>query len=209
MNKHYIYEIFGKKIGCTNNIAYRMRCQNVKEGEYRIIEEHTNVKTASIRERELQIEYGYPVDKILYWKTLKMQKKSSSPQIRKKAVANTDYKAIVEKTDYKARNAKIDWKASRDKIDWKAAKAKVDQKARIANTDWEARNEKLRGKTRSYQKSINQYDLDGNFIKEWSSAVEAGKSLNKLQSAISSCCRGKLKSAYGFIWKFKDNKTDI
>jgi hypothetical protein len=59
MSKHFIYHIFGKKIGCTNNIAIRMKQQNVKEGEYEILEEHTNAKTASDRERELQIEKGY------------------------------------------------------------------------------------------------------------------------------------------------------
>jgi len=191
MTKHYIYEIFGRKIGCTNNIAYRMRCQNVKEGEYRIIEEHTNAKTASFREIELQKQYGYPVDKIPYWKTLKMQKKSSSPQARKKAIANTDYKAIVKKTDYEARSAKVDWKARVAKVDWKAAVAKVDYKARTANTDYEARSIKIKSKPRSYKKPVEQWSLDGVFIKQWDSAVEAGKSLNKLQSAISSCCREK------------------
>jgi hypothetical protein len=202
MTKHYIYEIFGRKIGCTNNIAYRMRCQNVKEGEYRIIEEHTNSKTASFREIELQKQYGYPVDKIPYWKTLKMQKKSSSPQARKKAIANTDYKAIVKKTDYEARSAKVDWKARVAKVDWKAAVAKVDYKARTANTDYEARSIKIKSKPRSYKKPVEQWSLDGVFIKQWDSAVEAGKSLNKLQSAISSCCREKQAYAYGYKWKF-------
>jgi hypothetical protein len=202
MTKHYIYEIFGRKIGCTNNIAYRMRCQNVKEGEYRIIEEHTNAKTASFREIELQKQYGYPVDKIPYWKTLKMQKKSSSPQARKKAIANTDYKAIVKKTDYEARSAKVDWKARVAKVDWKAAVAKVDYKARTANTDYEARSIKIKSKPRSYKKPVEQWSLDGVFIKQWDSAVEAGKSLNKLQSAISSCCREKQAYAYGYKWKF-------
>ena len=75
MSKHYIYEIFGKKIGATKNVVRRMKQQGVKEGEYRVIEEHTNAKTTSYREIELQKEYNYPVDKQLYWKTLKNQNK--------------------------------------------------------------------------------------------------------------------------------------
>lgn len=74
MAKHYIYEIFGRKVGATQNMTRRMKQQGVSEGEYRIIEEHSNAKTASIREKELQIELGYPVDRQLYWKTLRNKK---------------------------------------------------------------------------------------------------------------------------------------
>ena len=81
MAKHYIYEIFGKKIGATQNVARRMKQQDVKEGEYRIIEEHTNAKVASTREIELQKLYGYPVDKQLYWKTLQNKNKRKRNKI--------------------------------------------------------------------------------------------------------------------------------
>jgi hypothetical protein len=52
-------------------------------------------------------------------------------------------------------------------------------------------------------KNIIQYNKQMIFIKEWKSAFEAGASLNKQSSAISECCNGKRKSAYGYIWKFK------
>jgi hypothetical protein len=51
---------------------------------------------------------------------------------------------------------------------------------------------------------VLQYDLKGNFIKEWLSQNEATKFLNKNGDGIGACCRGKQKSAYGFIWKFKN-----
>jgi hypothetical protein len=51
---------------------------------------------------------------------------------------------------------------------------------------------------------ILQYDLKENFIKEWSSQIEATKFLNKTGDGIGACCRGKQKSAYGYIWKFKN-----
>jgi hypothetical protein len=50
---------------------------------------------------------------------------------------------------------------------------------------------------------ILQYSLNGEFIKEWGSQIEATKFLNKNGDGVGACCRGKQKSAYGYIWKFK------
>jgi hypothetical protein len=50
---------------------------------------------------------------------------------------------------------------------------------------------------------VLQYDLEGNFIKEWSSQIEATKVLNKTGDGIGACCRGRQKKAYNYIWKFK------
>jgi hypothetical protein len=52
--------------------------------------------------------------------------------------------------------------------------------------------------------SVLQYDLEGNFIKEWISQIEATKSLNKTGDGIGACCRGKQKTAYSYVWKFKN-----
>lgn len=53
-------------------------------------------------------------------------------------------------------------------------------------------------------KPIHQYDLNGNFIQEFTSQTLAGKHLSKNTGAISECCKGKRKSAYKYIWKFKN-----
>lgn len=53
-------------------------------------------------------------------------------------------------------------------------------------------------------KPILQYDLDMNFIKEWSSAVEASIALNTRQSSISLVAQGKRNSWYNFIFRFKN-----
>jgi hypothetical protein len=50
---------------------------------------------------------------------------------------------------------------------------------------------------------VLQYDLQGNFIKEWESQTEATKFLGKTGDGIGACCRGRQKNAYGYIWKFK------
>jgi hypothetical protein len=48
---------------------------------------------------------------------------------------------------------------------------------------------------------VLQYNLEGNFIKEWPSIKEA-----KLQHLgdIRSCCQDKQKTAGGYIWKYKN-----
>jgi hypothetical protein len=51
-------------------------------------------------------------------------------------------------------------------------------------------------------KKVFQYDLKGNFIKEWDSAEKASKSINRSLSNISSACTGRNKTAGGFIWKY-------
>ena len=61
---YYIYHIAGIKIGVTNNIERRMSEQGFTDWD--ILEEHTDINLVSIREKELQKEYGYPVDIDLY-----------------------------------------------------------------------------------------------------------------------------------------------
>ena len=49
---------------------------------------------------------------------------------------------------------------------------------------------------------INQYDLKGNFIKQWSYIRQVQKELGISNSNIVGCCKGKRKSAGGYIWKY-------
>lgn len=50
---------------------------------------------------------------------------------------------------------------------------------------------------------VYQYDLDGNFIKEWSSMSEAERQLDISSSEISMCCKGKLKYSHNSQWKYE------
>lgn len=58
----------------------------------------------------------------------------------------------------------------------------------------------------SSSRRIDQYDMNGNFIKKWDSArdIEIGLNLSNYSgcSVIIACCLGKRKSSKGFIWKF-------
>lgn len=51
------------------------------------------------------------------------------------------------------------------------------------------------------RKAILQYNKDGEFIREWSHAREASEELGINKRAIYECCKGRSRTAGGFIWK--------
>lgn len=58
------------------------------------------------------------------------------------------------------------------------------------------------------RKTILQYDISGNFIKQYNSILEASKDNGISDSTIRDMLKGKQKTAGGFVWKYKiDNKT--
>lgn len=57
-------------------------------------------------------------------------------------------------------------------------------------------------RNRKYCKAILQYDLEGNFIKEWKSIKEATKNLKC--SNITNVLKGRYKQDNGFIWRYKN-----
>ena len=54
----------------------------------------------------------------------------------------------------------------------------------------------------SQSKSILQYTKDGTFIQEWIGTREVERVLGINHGHIVSCCKGKLKSAGGFVWSY-------
>lgn len=58
-------------------------------------------------------------------------------------------------------------------------------------------------------KIVEQYSLEGDFIKEFPSASEVQRILGFPQSNISATCRGKFKKAYGYKWKYKEDKVAL
>lgn len=63
------------------------------------------------------------------------------------------------------------------------------------------------GETKSYPnlgkaKPVNQYDKKGCFITSYPSTGIAAKAIGGTSSHIGECCRGKLKTYKGFIWRY-------
>ena len=60
----------------------------------------------------------------------------------------------------------------------------------------------FKGKTSPKRKKVLKYDLNGNFIKEYTSMMEAAKENPKCGNNIGAVCQGKRRQAGGFIWKY-------
>lgn len=65
------------------------------------------------------------------------------------------------------------------------------------NTNYGTRNERL-------SRKILQYSRTGEFIREWQGAREVERVLGISHQNIAKCCKGKCKSAYGFVWRYKE-----
>jgi len=63
--------------------------------------------------------------------------------------------------------------------------------------------EMVKNISKAHSKIVLQYDLQGNFIKEWPSVRIASKETGINYSTIRSVAQGKQKTAGGFIWKYK------
>lgn len=53
-------------------------------------------------------------------------------------------------------------------------------------------------------KSVLQFSKNGVFIKEFISLNQAERETNISSDTISRCCKGKLKTSGGYIWKYKE-----
>lgn len=54
-------------------------------------------------------------------------------------------------------------------------------------------------------KPVLQYDTNLNLIAEYPSASEAARQIGIDNSLISKCCKNKIKTAKGYIWKYKED----
>lgn len=60
-------------------------------------------------------------------------------------------------------------------------------------------------RAKAHYKKVYQYDLEGNFIREWPSVKSVQEETGYRRANIANCCR-KLphnKTAYGFIWRYE------
>lgn len=78
---------------------------------------------------------------------------------------------------------------------------------KVSNLEWCSNKYNMEhsykiGLRKNVVKEINQYNLNGNFIKKWCSIMEVQRKLKICNTNISNCCLGKRKSAGGYLWKF-------
>ncbi len=112
---------------------------------------------------------------------------------------------VSQETKYKIKNhptrgKKISKSRKGKSTRLKGRKLTEEHKAKI-----KSKRGHLKGRANTwFVKPVLQYDLDGNFIKEFGSQTEAQYIMGKPSSdGVGACCRGNQKSAYGFKWKYK------
>jgi hypothetical protein len=116
---------------------------------------------------------------------------------------NNISKALINSERPWVRDSRLGKKQSKETCDKKSNKLK----GRIQSLEEKEKRAEVKRGVPHYKirKKVIQYDLKGNFIKEWDSMREAEDFYNngKKNSSISSCCRNVIKTAYNFIWKYK------
>lgn len=73
------------------------------------------------------------------------------------------------------------------------------------NNNYGSRNERS-AKNRS--KSVGQYSLDGKLIKIWPSTIEVQRQMEFDNGNIGKAARGKLKTSYGFVWRYGEREEE-
>jgi len=73
------------------------------------------------------------------------------------------------------------------------------------NINWKFCSIKIKESKRNNKKKILQYSKQGELIKEWNNINEIKDTLKISHVHIYEVCKGKSKTAYGYIWKFKDD----
>jgi group I intron endonuclease len=64
------------------------------------------------------------------------------------------------------------------------------------------------GKDHHNSKSVEQYDLNGTLINTFESIHQAASELSLQTSGICMCCKGKLKTSGGFVWKLSQSTSE-
>lgn len=113
-----------------------------------------------------------------------------------------------EETKQKMRKPKKEGTGLKISESKKGFKHSEESKKKISNTlkngnhsDYYDEEVRLKISKSKGNKSVLQYNLEGNLIKEWSYLSEATR-FNK--GDIQACCVGKQKTAGGFIWKYNN-----
>jgi group I intron endonuclease len=110
---------------------------------------------------------------------------------------NDDWRYKIKEAN---KGRKILW-ANKISDSLKGKKGNFTDKTHSPETKQKMSNYRKKHYNNNHKKSqIIQYDLKGNFIREWDSIIEAKK---EYKGDISACVRGRQKSAGGYIWKNK------
>ena len=177
-----VYEIPGEKVGLSKQVEKRVKEQGFTE--YRIVEICETEEEGSEREQYWQKRLGYPVDPISY-KTFMASTQNA------KAKAKRVISFLETTKNCKKYQTFLKEKAKSMHTVGVNEKRKASIKVSIARKEASLK----------CCKKILQYDKQGILIQEWNSIRQATKFLGI--SNITSCLKGRLRTAGNFTWKYK------
>lgn len=84
----------------------------------------------------------------------------------------------------------------------------IEKQSRIVKEMWKSEDyaNAHKGENNGRSQRVKQYDLDGNFIKEYETIAQACKETGVSQPKVTLVCKGRRKTTGGFIWKYSNDK---
>lgn len=132
----YVYHIKGKKWGCTDDLESRLKQQGFTIQDCANVITVGNRKKASDMERELQIEYGYPVDNVPYDV---MQSSMKNPVVVAKALKKL--REVMSSKEMKQKLSNIRSNVPKSEL-WKATASK-NRKGKVIGPHSEERKQNI------------------------------------------------------------------
>lgn len=185
----------------------------------KILYENLSKKDALIKERETELDLvnkGYKLCNLVECgvyggmfnkkHTLESIQKMRRPKHTDKSKSLIRESRLGKKDKPETFNKKS--KASKGRIFSKESREKRSKNLKGRKITWNLKG--IKKDLRKKWKSILQYDLEGNFIKEWPSIKSASENINPAKKVmiggqITKCAKGKQTKAFNFKWKYKDN----
>ena len=228
-----IYHIEGIKVGCSKRVEKRVKQQGYNS--YEVLEICSTLEKASEREIYWQERLGYKRDISSYKNTRRMSTFAHTLEAKSKfketiKISEAWKEAEIKRIELfldpevreRARKAATESKRKSEKHKASCienlkkaytpeAKSKFKETIKTSEAWKEAKRKSQLPEIRArriakIKKPILQYDLEGNFIKEWPGVIDAERELGIFSGSISTVCKGKQKTAGKFIWKYKYEK---
>ncbi len=178
-----------------NKQWYEENKEKIKIRQKQSDKEYYKLNKEKILKREKEFHEKYPWKKIL--SSIKQRCENPSHNSYK----NYGYRGIENFLTEKD----IEFMYNRDKA-YLMNKPSIDRKNNDGNYTLENCQfiELSENSVKDHRKPILQYDLNGNFIREWNSTKEAGIKLKIHCSGVCNALRGIQKTSHGFIWRYKN-----
>lgn len=171
-------------LGNVKSLSRRIKCKNKR---YRII------KSFNIRLLIMKNNYLF----VNLWNNNKCKRVLVHRLVAETFIPNPENKPEVNHIDGNKQNNCV------DNLEWCTKSENTKHSYNIGLREAQKNNISINNKLIK-SKPVLQYDLEGSFIKEYSSVSQAAMYNNFSQGAISNVCRHERKQAYNYKWEYKN-----